>query len=106
MNKSYRRYEILLPLRFNDGKVIPDELIGATLLDLRTRFGAISVETQTIRGTWSYLGEEFRDDLVRVFADVANDDDAREFFTEFKETLKQRFQQIDIWITTYPIEVI
>ncbi len=106
MTKSYRRYEILLPLRFNDGQAIPDELIGDTLLDLRARFGAISVETQTIQGTWSYLGQEFRDDLVRIFIDVANDDDARQFFTEFKEDLKQRFQQIDIWITTYPIDVI
>lgn len=48
MSSSYRRYEILLPLKFNDGGAVPDELIGATLLELRTRFGAISVETQTI----------------------------------------------------------
>ncbi len=27
-------------------------------------------------------------------------------FKEFKETLKQRFQQLDIWITTYPVDVI
>ena len=106
MTKLYRRYEVLLPLKFNDGQPIPDELIGATLLELRTRFGSISVETQTIHGTWSYLGQEFRDDLVRVFVDLMDEDDAGEFFTQFKEQLKQRFKQLDIWITTYPVNVI
>jgi hypothetical protein len=76
------------------------------LLELRTRFGAISVETQTIQGTWSYLGREYRDDLARIFVDAPTDDDARQFIIEFKERLKLRFQQLDIWITTYPIDVI
>ena len=106
MTRSYRRYEVMLPLKFNDGQSIPDELIGATLVELRARFGAISVESQTIHGTWSYHGQEFRDDLVRVFVDIADELDAMQFFTQFKEELKQRFQQLDIWITTYPIDVI
>ena len=29
-----RRYEILLPLRFNDGQAVPDALIADTLLEL------------------------------------------------------------------------
>lgn len=28
------------------------------------------------------------------------------FFEEFKELLKERFKQIDIWLTTYPLEVL
>jgi hypothetical protein len=106
MSKSFRRYELLLPLKFNDGRPVPDELIGATLIELRTRFGAISVETQTIHGTWSYLGQEYRDDLMRVFLDVQDDQEANQFFLQFKDELKQRFQQLDIWITSYPIDVI
>ncbi len=106
MSSSLRRFEILLPLRFNDGQSIPDELIGQTLLDLRNRFNAISAETQVIRGHWQYEGEEFRDDLVRVFVDVADTAENHDFFVEFKEQLKTRFRQLDIWMTTYPIEVI
>jgi len=30
----------------------------------------------------------------------------RQFFIRFKETLKERFQQLDIWVTTFPIELI
>ena len=43
---------------------------------------------------------------MRAFVDVPDVPENREFFVEFKERLKARFQQLDIWLTTYPIEVI
>jgi hypothetical protein len=39
MSRSLRRYEILLPLRFNDGQPVPDDLIADALLELEKRFG-------------------------------------------------------------------
>ena len=54
MSKAFRRFEILLPLRFNDGQPIPAEFVAGTLLELRQRFGAVSCETQTIRGFWQH----------------------------------------------------
>ena len=106
MSSSLRRFEILLPLRFNDGSPIPDELIGQTILELRQRFNAISVESQTIRGHWQFQGEEFRDELVRLFVDVADTPENHKFFVEYKEQLKSRFQQLDIWMTTFLVELI
>jgi hypothetical protein len=106
MSRSLRRYEILLPLRFNDGRPVPDDLVAETLLELEQRFGSVSSETQMIRGLWRHEGESYRDDLSRVFVVVADEPDERQFFLEFKERLKARFQQIDIWMTTYPIEVL
>jgi hypothetical protein len=106
MSRSLRRYEILLPLRFNDGQAVPDDLVADTMLELEQRFGAVSSETQTIRGLWRHEGESFRDDLVRVFVDVADEPEDRRFFLGFKEQRKARFQQNDIWIMTYPIEVL
>ena len=47
-----RRYEILLPLQFNDGQAVPDPLLGEALLELRQHFGAVTWETQIIRGAW------------------------------------------------------
>ena len=94
MSKSYRRYEILLPLKFNDGQPIPDELIGTTLRELRSQFGSISAESQTSHGTWSNLGQEYRDDLVRVFVDVQDKATARKFFKQFKEDAKATVQSI------------
>jgi len=106
MSKVFRRFEILLPLRFNDGQPVPDELIGDTLLELEQQFGAVSCETQTIRGLWQYQGQNFRDDLVRVFVDVPNAPEHLQYFTAFKERVKSRFQQIDIWMTTFLVEVL
>lgn len=106
MSASFRRYEILLPRQFNDGRPIPDELFADALLELRERFGAVSSETQVIRGIWQHEGEIYRDDLVRVFVDVIDDADNLTFFREFKERLKTRFEQVDIWLTSHPIDVL
>jgi len=34
---NWRRYEILLPLRFNDGKPVAKALLAATVLELEAR---------------------------------------------------------------------
>jgi hypothetical protein len=93
-------------LRFNDGHPVPDDVVAESLLELEQRFGAVSCETQAIRGFWRHEGESYRDDLIRVFVDVADQPEHRQFFLEFKERLKLRFGQVDIWMTTYPIEVL
>jgi hypothetical protein len=106
MSRLVRRFEVLLPLRFNDGTPVPDDAVADTLLELEQRFGAVSCETQTIRGQWRHEGQSYRDDLIRVFVDVADESENRQFFVEYKERLKARFQQLDIWLTTYLIEVL
>jgi hypothetical protein len=106
MNSRFRRFEILLPLRFNDGTAVPGELIAATLLTIEERFGAVSAETQSVQGHWRHQGRAYRDDLTRIFVDVPDVPESGDFFRQFKETLKIRFQQIDIWMTSYPIDVI
>ncbi len=95
-----------MPLRFNDGRPVPDELIADTLLELEDRFGAVSCETQRTRGYWRHEGASYRDELVRVYLDVPDIPENHAFFARFKEQLKVRFQQIEIWMTTYPLEVI
>jgi hypothetical protein len=106
MSREFRRFELLLPLRFNDGAPVPDEIIGVTLLELREQFGAVSCESQTIRGVWEHGGEVYRDDLMRVFVDAPDVPESRQFFLSFKERVKSRFRQLDIWMTTYRIEVL
>ena len=106
MSSLYRRYELLLPLRFNDGKPVPEELMADALLELEDHFGAVSAETQVIRGFWRHQGQSYRDDLVRAFIDVPDLPESHQFFLEFKERIKARFQQIDIWMTSHPVDVL
>src|SRR5947209_4305162 len=96
-----RRYEILLPLRFNDGALVPEELVGQAIASIRDRFGAASFETQTIRGAWLHEGRVHKDDLVRLFADVPDSPENREWFLQLKERLKRDFRQIDIWMIAH-----
>lgn len=106
MSKMLRRFEVLLPLRLNDGTPVPDDSIADTLIELEEHLGAVSCESQTIRGRWRYEGQSYRDDLVRVFVDVEDLPEHRVYFAECKDRLKQRFKQLDIWMTTYVIEVL
>jgi hypothetical protein len=106
MSSSFLRYEILPPRQFNDEQPVPDELVADTLLDLRRQFGAVSSETQIIRGLWEHQGQTYRDDLIRVFVDVRDTPEAQQFLREFKELLKARFRQLDIYMTSHPIKMI
>jgi hypothetical protein len=106
MKRSSRRYEILLPLKFNDGRPVPAEVNLRTLRDLRERFGGVSAETQTIQGEWAFRGKVFRDKSARLYVDVPDTPEVRAFFVRFKKVLKRRYRQLDMWITTYPIEVV
>ncbi|HEY1378905.1 MAG TPA: hypothetical protein VGF55_19040 [Gemmataceae bacterium] len=103
---AYRRYEVLLPLRFNDGMPVPPERIAEAARELKDRFGAASAETQTIRGLWEHGGRTNRDDLTRLFIDVPDTADNRAFFRDFKRRLAERFRQQDVWMTTHPVEVV
>ncbi len=106
MRKPFRRFELLLPTSFNSGLPVPDDAFAVTLLELRERFGAVSSESQTIAGQWRHQGHVYKDESVRIFVDVPDTNENREFFIGFKEILKERFQQLDIWLTTFPLEVL
>ena len=101
-----RRYQILLPLYFNDGTAVPEALSVDVIGALVNRFGAVSYETNAVRGHWMHEGQIYRDDLVRIFVDVPDLPEHRLWFVEFKERLKRDFKQLDIWITTFSVDIL
>lgn len=103
---AWCRFEILLPLRFNDGGVVPRELIAEAIGELEARFGAATWETQVLHGSWRHEGMTYHDELIRIFVDADDTSSNRTFFKEYKDKMKARFRQIDIWLTVHPIETI
>ena len=103
---AYCRFEILLPLAFNDGRRVPREFFAETAAEIQQRFGGVSWESQAIEGIWRAGGIEYRDQLNRLFVDAEDTEENRRFFIELKARLKSRFQQLDIWLTVHPIEIL
>ena len=106
METGYRRYEILLPLKFNDGRPVPENLLADTLAEIEENIGPLSFESQEIMGVWQHNGQTYRDKQARVFVDVPDTPENRQFFSSLKERLKSRFDQLDIWVTTHPLEIL
>jgi hypothetical protein len=103
--KRWRRYEILLPLLYNDKRPVPRKLLVDTIHELRDRFAAVSSETQVIHGRWVRGRQAFRDDLIRVYVDAEETPATKKFFAEFKEKTRDRFRQTEMWLTSHPIDV-
>ncbi len=105
MSSSLRRYEVLLPLQFNDGREIPPEWLADAVLEVVGKFGAASHETQRIEGHWRHAGVLYRDTLVRIVVDVPDSEDSRGWMREFKARWKAKLEQLDLWLVSYVIDV-
>jgi hypothetical protein len=101
-----RRYEVLLPLQYNDGTPVPDSDLNQTREELLTRFEGVSVLPGTVAGIWIAQGTRYEDSLIRVTVDVDDTADNRQFFVDWKPTLLSRFRQLEIYIISYVIDVI
>jgi hypothetical protein len=105
MSSSWRRFEVLLPLRFNDGRDVPGEWLAEAVLEVVDRFGAASYETQKVEGHWRHGGTTYRDDLVRLVVDVPDSDENRGWVREFKGRWKVKLEQVELWVVSYVIDL-
>jgi hypothetical protein len=69
------RFEILLPLFYNDGRPIEKEKFLQTDEELVQRFGATSTDTVVVRGRWLYQSTVYQDQLIRVRLDLEDKPD-------------------------------
>lgn len=105
MSKTWRRYEVLLPLRFNDGREVPTEYLAEAVLEIVDRFDAASHETQKVEGHLRHEGVLYHDDLVRLIIDLPDQPANRLWMKQFKERWRERTAQFEIWMVSYRIEV-
>lgn len=100
------RFEILLPLFYNDGRMIEGQKFVETDDELVATFGATSTDTVVVRGHWMYQSTIFEDRLIRVRVDVEDVPENWQKMRDTKEVLKRRFEQIDIWISAHRVEIL
>jgi hypothetical protein len=99
-----RRYEIHLPLKFNDGRPVGDDLLNQTRDELLARFDGLTTQPRSLVGFWLHEGQRFEDELARLTVDVEDTEENLLFFSNLKATLLERFQQLEIYIISYPID--
>jgi len=68
MNNKLRRFEILLPLQFNDGREVSSEWLAEAVLEIVDHFGAVSYETQKVEGHWRHQGVLYRDNTATLLS--------------------------------------
>ncbi len=105
MSNKLRRFEILLPLQFNDGRDIPPEWLAEAVLEIVEKFDAASYETQKVEGHWRHQGILYRDDLVKIVIDAADEEANREWMREYKVRWKEKLDQLELWLVSYTIDV-
>jgi hypothetical protein len=64
------------------------------------------MDTPPVSELWVSGGREHQGELIRFVVNVEATPAVDEFFRTLKERLKERFRQIEIWITAYPIRLL
>ena len=105
MPSKLRRFELLLPVRFNDGRDVPEHWLGEALNELVERFGAASFERQSVEGRWRGPGKLYRDDLSRLIVDVPDTPKNRRWMRAFRDRWCERLEQLELWMVSYLVEL-
>ena len=75
------------------------------MLEIVDRFGAASYETQKVEGHWRQGGVLYRDNLVKVVVDTPDSSKNRQWMRRFKARSKARFEQLELWMISYRVEI-
>jgi hypothetical protein len=104
-----RRYEILLPAEFNDGRLVADacpQCLPDSLTEVIDTFGAFTFRPDVAVGSWAMDDRRYTDRLSVLSIDVDDTEGHRAWIAHLKAHLLQRFEQLEIYVTSYPIDVI
>jgi hypothetical protein len=105
MRSKLRRFEVLLPTEFNDGRVVPDEWLADALDEIIGQFGAVSFRKEAVEGYWRHGSTLYRDELGLILLDIPTDAKSRKWMKAFKARWKVRLEQLEIWMVSYLIDI-
>jgi hypothetical protein len=106
--RRMKKYEIYLPLKYNDGTKIETEKIKQIREELVDVFGARTVSSQhaPYQGAWNYRGSDIVEDIIKIEIIARADRKTQTFFRQFKERLKRLLKQIDVLIIAQDVRLI
>ena len=96
--------QILLPIHFCDGSNVPAELFWQVRAELTERFGGVTAYSRSpATGLWKRTEAEIERDqviMIEVVADVFD----REWWSQYRERLEQRFGQEEVHARALTVE--
>ncbi|MGN6554928.1 MAG: hypothetical protein ACTHLW_14570 [Verrucomicrobiota bacterium] len=101
-----KEYDLYLPLAYNDGRPIPEELLKDVKKMLLDEFGGFTHFPQENEGVWKLGGVVFHDRVVilRVLSDHPLE--TRRFFAELRVELMRRLEQADLLIVQRSVSLV
>lgn len=96
--------QLLLPLRDNEGRPFPREMLDEVRHALTERFGGVTAHLRApATGAWKDDdGDVARDDVVIV--EVMADEMDRAWWADYRRALEARFRQDEIVVRATPVE--
>jgi hypothetical protein len=95
-----------LPLTHNDGRPVSPDKFQQTKDELIAQFGAVSMSAFAVIGAWVHEGTRYEDELRRFTVDGEDIPENQQFMAAYKKTLLERFEQIEIYMVSFPVEII
>ena len=92
MKSKSRRYEVLLPTQFNDGREVPEELLGEAANEIIHQFGAVSFYKNAVEGRWRHEETVYRDTLALLVVDLPDTAKNRKWMKAYKARWKERLE--------------
>ena len=107
MPRSARRYDIFLPLAYNNGRPIPGELFDAVERRLLSHYGGVTAQQREfpLRGAWQSESDLYLDQVVVMTALDFRTRGSTRFIAELKRDLLRDFDQLEILITESSLRV-
>src|SRR5262249_49351129 len=107
MPRSARRYDLYLPLTYNDGRLVKDEKFEATERRLLAQFGGLTAQQRDfpLRGIWQGATRLYFDQVIIMTVLDFRRQGSTRFFKSLKAELLQEFDQLEILITESALRV-
>lgn len=93
-----KEFDIFVPLTFNDGSPIPDELFDELELRLLTQFRGMTYFPQANQGFWKLADVTYQDEIVIYRILTGEVRASREYLSALKKWMKSVFEQEEILI--------
>jgi hypothetical protein len=107
MARSARRYDLYLPLTYNDGRQVEDDKFDAVERRLLAQFGGLTAQMRDfpLRGIWQGEARLYYDRVIIMTVLDFHRRGSTRFVAQLKRELLREFDQLEILITESPLRV-